>query len=164
MSTGENNAEYQEEPKGNQKSLNEERNKLIESMSKKNATGNKADNAPKKRWDYLYSQSYLQKEKIEKIKKQNSEKKEKELLEECTFSPKINKNIMFLKNDKSREIVNESSTDPFSYVKVMEKRQLEIEERRSKKMKEIQKNKNNKEIEECCFNPELVNYINIYNF
>lgn len=137
-------------------SLNQNREQFIEKFQGQHNTTKTGQNMPKKRWDYLYTQSKLQKMKIDNERKNKLEEREKEIIAECTFSPKLNKNYNFRKDIYNLQDPDDANKD---FVPNIAVRQSTWNEKKRKKIDDLKKTKNNKELEECYFAPETVRNI-----
>ena len=102
------------------------------------------------RWDYLYQLGKVKQSK----KKQLIELKEKENMNietrECTFSPKVNKNV-----DQAVYKFNTEGNKSISNNNIID-RQAMWNQKKTTKIEQIKNQQINKEYEECIFRPRIV--------
>ncbi|MCQ2818483.1 MAG: hypothetical protein MJ252_14540 [archaeon] len=116
------------------------RKEFIENVKKKHFTERDNESGIKSRWDYLHNLGKLKKEKLNEKIQQNKEKKEAELMNECTFSPKL------YKSNSSHNLYVEPN---------LIKRQIMWEEKKKSNLKKLKKFKKMTEKKECYFSPEI---------
>ena len=123
------------------------RSEFIEEFNKKNKIklNNQKNKKKKRRWELLYNQGKMMKIKGDKYREEILEKRNKKENKECTFSPKkFNKFIIQTESESGKNIDNFINRQN----KWLEKRSLSLEGMKEKK--------NNKDIEECYFEPLMV--------
>ena len=102
--------------------------------------------SPKDRWNFLYNLDKLKQIQLKDQIKEHKKKLEEEILNECTFTPKINKkkNSIYILNNN------------LNVIKRLEK----WNERKKEHIKDLNREKNNKLMKECFFTPEINNNLN----
>lgn len=136
----ENNDENSSEEKGLNKGKNDNEASVAES-----------EEGSQKRWEYLYSQSKIQKMKVDSVRQQKFKEKEQEMFAECTFAPKINKRNPFAKKDDEEENSKENN-----HIPSVIKRTSDWAKKRNKKIETLKLNRHDKDLDECVFEPEIV--------
>ena len=137
--------------------LNVFKKEFLEKMKKENEKIEKI--STKSRWDYLYNQSKIKKEKAEKLRKQNEIKKNNLLSSECTFSPKLYHNKRYIKLKKNTTNISKETDDNNNYKNTIATRHKYWLQNNNRKIEKEQQIKEETEIKECFFYPELVLYI-----
>lgn len=163
IETEENKENNNEGNEGNfeEPELNQNREEFLEKFQGKRTNKEKHEHIPpKKRWDYLYSQSKLQRMKFDGKRQKKIKEKETEIFAECTFAPKINKNKLSNKETIGRKdlLTQELENAPDSYAR----KQNAWAQKRKEKIETMKKNKTNKEFDECFFTPAIVNFTLFY--
>lgn len=137
-------------------SLNKNREEFIEKFQSHHSSNKVTQqDIPRKRWDCLYTQSKLQRMKIDNARSKKMEEKERQFYTECTFSPKLNKNYPLGKLFYNTPEGNEKEKENMSYPDIVQ-RMSTWAKRKNKKIEKMKKTKTKKEFEECNFSPETV--------
>ena len=135
------------------------RNELIEEfkekeISNKNSLNNIIDNNTKiERWDYLYNLNKIKKDKLKEQIEEKRKKDEEDLISECTFKPKINKNNNF-NNSFSLTNYNYSRNDIYDNLDFVQRTKI-WNKIKQNKINTLSKTVNNIRMKECYFSPEI---------
>ena len=116
------------------------------------------NNTPITRWNQLYINSKIKKIKDENIRKQTIEKRENEMLTECTFQPQLTKIPKYLKYNGLLTYQSESTShkeDNFT-IPLMDQRTKLWMSKKADKLKLMKENENTKVLNECYFRPKIV--------
>lgn len=124
---------------------------------------------PKGRWNNLYLHSKLLKVKEDEYRKKQMAQREKDLMTECTFSPKLipnkyqNSNYLMVsqeqqndKNNLTTSNYNQGGLNQTQNINDVQIRQINFVQRKAIKLEKLKQNRANKELEECSFMPETV--------
>jgi hypothetical protein len=120
-------------------------------------------NQPITRWNQLYISSKIKKIKDENIRKQTMEKRENDMLSECTFQPQLTKTPKYLKYNGllTYQSENTSNKEDNLTITLMDQRTKIWMNKKADKLKLIKENENYKALNECCFRPKIVCINNI---
>ena len=111
------------------------------------------ENFPKGRWNQLYIKSKAKKVKDENLRKQAIEKRESEMLTECTFQPQITKVPKYLKYNGLLTFQNENN------IPLIEQRNKAWLIKKTDKINHIKNYEITKSLNECYFKPKIVSHI-----
>ena len=135
------------------------RNELIDEfkekeISNKNSLNNIIDNNTKiERWDYLYNLNKIKKDKLKEQIEEKRKKDEEDLISECTFKPKINKNNNF-NNSFSLTNYNYSRNDIYDNLDFVQRTKI-WNKIKQNKINTLSKTVNHIRMKECYFSPEI---------
>ena len=133
---------------------NKSRSEFIAKFQEKNKINIDNENIKKKgRWDLLYHQGKIMKMKEDKYREEMLELRNKEEFKECTFSPK--KYTYY----KTENIENPIKNYKNNNIKNFIKRQNKWLEKRALSIEGLKERTNNKDTEECYFEPIMVKNI-----
>ena len=114
-----------------------------------------------KRWIKLYNLNKVRQNKLNKQIEEKRKKDDEDLISECTFSPKINKNLSF---NHSFSIMNNdnSKNDNFFHSLNLFQRQKAWDTKKQNKINYLSNSLIEKNMKECIFTPEINNndYLN----
>ena len=123
-------------------------------ISHKNSLNNSIDNNIKiKKWDYLYSLDKIKKDKLKEQIEEKRKKDEEDLISECTFTPKINKNNNF-DNSFSLTNYNYSRNNIYNNLDFVERNKI-WNKIKQNKINNLSKTINDIRMKECYFLPEI---------
>ncbi len=148
--------------------VKDNRNEFIEQFqrekgfsSKYNFQNTNMDNNIKsERWNELYNLNKIKQDKLREQIEEKKRKDEEDLIHECTFTPKINKNLGF--SDSFSITNNNYSKNDSSYYLDYFQRQEIWNQKKQNKINILSKSLNDKNMKECYFSPEINkdNYLN----
>ena len=137
---------------------NKSRSEFIENFQETHSNISKNQSKSKEikgRWNLLYNHGKLLKKKTETYRQKELEKRNKEEDDQCTFTPKINKNFQFKINEQE----NRKTNGNINYLLTRQKLFLT---NKSSVVEQIRQEENEKEMEECKFVPKTVKFYLIY--
>ena len=122
--------------------------------SNKNSLNNTINNNNKiERWDYLYNLNKIKQEKLKEQIEEKKKKDEEDLISECTFTPKINKNTNF-NNSFSLTNYNYSRNEIYDNLDFVQRAKI-WNNIKQNKINNLSKTINNIRMKECYFSPEI---------
>ena len=113
------------------------------------------ENIPKGRWNQLYIKSQAKKVKDENLRKQAIEKRESEMLTECTFQPQLTKVPKYLKYNGLLTFQNADN------IPLIEQRNKAWLIKKTDKINHIKNYEITKSLNECYFKPKIVSEISL---
>ena len=130
------------------------RSEFIAKFQEKNKINIDNENIKKKgRWDLLYHQGKIMKMKEDKYREEMLELRNKEEFKECTVSPK---KYTYYKTENRENPINKNKNNN---IKNFIKRQNKWLEKRALSIEGLKERTNNKDTEECYFEPIMVKNI-----
>ena len=132
-------------------SINQNRVDFIEKFQEKHSVS-KSNLEETGRWNMLYNQSKLKKMKEEQYRQKELAKRNEEMLAECTFNPNIYKNNYLATYQTENTVPSKRKDLPDISI-----RNEAWADRKKMHLEKIKQSKNNLELEQCVFKPELVN-------
>ena len=133
---------------------NKSRSEFIENFQETHSNISKNNTKSKElkgRWNLLYNHGKLLKKKTETYRQKELEKRNKEEIDECTFTPKINKNFQFKIYEQENQKTNRN-------IKHLLNRQQLFLTNKNSVVEQIRQEEYEKEMEECKFVPKTVKY------
>ena len=134
--------------------MNQNRAEFLEKFQEKHNNSKLYEHSQKGRWNSLYNQSKLRKMKEDEYRKKQIEKREKELYSECTFSPVLNKNSKYTKNNYLMTYQSAPEKNNYNYQPDITMRQNTWAQKKILHIEALKQNETNKELEQCFFKPE----------
>ena len=104
----------------------------------------------RQRWNYLHDFNKLYKTKIQEKREQQKQLEDEKEMKECTFEPKLNKSISYINNS------NNKSYNSLLNLNLIERQDAWIEKRKNN-IKQREKEKQNEQMKNCFFTPEINN-------
>ena len=104
----------------------------------------------RQRWNYLHDFNKLYKTKIQEKREQQKQLEDEKEMKECTFEPKLNKSISYINNS------NNKSYNSLLNLNLIERQDAWIEKRKNY-IKQKEKEKQNEQMKNCFFTPEINN-------
>ena len=101
------------------------------------------------RWNYLHDFNKLYKTKIQEMREHQKQIEDEKEMKECTFEPKLNKSISYVNKSNNNKSYN--SLLNLNFVE----RQGAWIEKRSNNIKQKEKQKQNEQMKNCFFTPEI---------
>ena len=102
------------------------------------------------RWDYLHDLNKLQQVKLNEKRKMKKKEEEDEIMNECTFSPKLNKSV----NYDNMTINTDFSKIDSKMLNLINRQEL-WNQKKKEKMDNLKKLENEREMKQCFFTPEI---------
>ena len=103
------------------------------------------------RWDYLHDLNKLQQVKLNEKRKLKKKEEENEIMNECTFTPKLNKSMNY-----------ENMTLNTDFSKIKETQMLDLinrqelwNQKKKERMDNLKKLEKEREMKQCFFTPEI---------
>jgi len=103
----------------------------------------------RQRWNYLYDFNKLYKSKLEEKREIQRQIEDEKEMKECTFEPKLNKSISYINN-------NNKNNNSLLNLNLIERQDAWIEKKKTN-LKLKQKEKQNEQMKNCFFTPEINN-------
>jgi hypothetical protein len=104
----------------------------------------------RQRWNYLHDFNKLYKTKIQEKREQQKQLEDEKEMKECTFEPKLNKSVSYINNS------NNKSYNSLLNLNLIERQDAWIKKRKNN-MKQREKEKQNEQMKNCFFTPEINN-------
>lgn len=113
------------------------------------------------RWNYLHDMNKLYQSRLQEKREQQKQIESEKEMEECTFEPKLNKSILYKNNSnydlKQNNTVNNNNTEnSILNLNLIERQDAWIEKRKTK-INEKAQQKENDQMKQCFFTPEINN-------
>ena len=105
----------------------------------------------RQRWNYLHDFNKLYKTKLQEKREQQKILEDEKEMRECTFEPKLNKSISYINNGN-----NNKSYNSLLNLNLIERQDAWIEKRKNN-IKQKEKEKQNEQMKNCFFTPEINN-------
>ena len=105
----------------------------------------------RQRWNYLHDFNKLYKTRIQEKREQQKQIEDEKEMRECTFEPKLNKSISSINNSN-----NNKSYNSLLNLNLIERQDAWIEKRKNY-IKQKEKEKQNEQMKNCFFTPEINN-------
>lgn len=105
----------------------------------------------RQRWNYLHDFNKLYKTKLQERREQQKILEDEKEMRECTFEPKLNKSISYINNGN-----NNKSYNSLLNLNLIERQDAWIEKRKNN-IKQKEKEKQNEQMKNCFFTPEINN-------
>ena len=103
----------------------------------------------RQRWNYLHDFNKLYKTKLQEKREQQKIIEDEKEMRECTFEPKLNKSISYINNGN-----NNKNHNSLLNLNLIERQDAWIEKRKNN-IKQKEKEKQNEQMENCFFAPEI---------
>ena len=107
--------------------------------------------ASRSRWDYLHDLSKLQQAKLNEKRQIKKKEEESIIMNECTFSPKINKTSNYINLTINTDINNNNENQMYDLLQ----RQEIWKNKQKERMENLKKLEKEKEMKQCFFTPEI---------
>ena len=104
----------------------------------------------RQRWNYLHDFNKLYKTKLQEKREQQKQLEDEKEMKECTFEPKLNKSISYINS------TNNKSYNSLLNLNLIERQDAWIEKRKNN-IKQKEKEKQNEQMKNCFFTPEINN-------
>ena len=101
------------------------------------------------RWNYLHDFNKLYKTKIQEMREHQKQIEDEKEMKECTFEPKLNKSISYINNSNKNKSFNSLLN-----LNLIERQDAWIEKRKNY-IKQKEKEKQNEQMKNCFFTPEI---------
>ena len=103
------------------------------------------------RWDYLHDLNKLQKVKLDEKRKLVKKEEEEQIMNQCTFSPKLNKSANYGNLTINTDINNNNEIQILDMIQ----RQELWKNKQKERMDNLKKIEKEKEMKQCFFTPEI---------
>ena len=116
-------------------------------LNNSNLTTN-ASRISRSRWDYLHDLNKLQKVKLDEKRKLVKKEEEEQIMNQCTFSPKLNKSANY------GNLTINTDNNEMQILDMMQRQEL-WKNKQKERMDNLKKIEKEKEMKQCFFTPEI---------
>ena len=106
----------------------------------------------RQRWNYLHDFNKLYKTKLQEKREQLKQIEDEKEMRECTFEPKLNKSVSYINKSSNKN----KSYNSLLNLNLIERQDAWIEKKKND-IKEKEKEKQNEQMKNCFFTPEINN-------
>ena len=106
----------------------------------------------RQRWNYLHDFNKLYKTKLQEKREQLKQIEDEKEMRECTFEPKLNKSVSYINKSNNKN----KSYNSLLNLNLIERQDAWIEKKKND-IKEKEKEKQNEQMKNCFFTPEINN-------